>query len=151
MASGWMRWPRCSIGLTSGPMASGWPMTRAAPRGIRAVTFLQRANTVFWGGCFSTSRSVVDRPKESTTWRWWTQPTHLGGLGFQPEVGNMCWMHDMLDYFELDPWNAFSSTRTNIRFLDLVSLHLEKLHAGPFTSEKWLHGKRQFCSTSARR
>ncbi len=64
-----------------------------------AVVFLQQANHVL----FEHYPGALSIAEESTTWPMVTQPTHIGGLGFNLKW-NMGWMHDMLDYFELDPW-----------------------------------------------
>ncbi len=64
-----------------------------------AVRFLQQANHVL----FEHFPGALSIAEESTTWPMVTQPTEHGGLGFNLKW-NMGWMHDMLDYFELDPW-----------------------------------------------
>ena len=64
-----------------------------------AVLFLQQANHVL----FEHFPGALSIAEESTTWPMVTQPTSMGGLGFNLKW-NMGWMHDMLDYYELDHW-----------------------------------------------
>ncbi|KGG17681.1 1,4-alpha-glucan (glycogen) branching enzyme, GH-13-type [Prochlorococcus sp. MIT 0603] len=66
---------------------------------FEAVNFLQQANHVL----FQHFPGALSIAEESTTWSGVTKPTDMGGLGFNLKW-NMGWMHDMLDYFEIDPW-----------------------------------------------
>ena len=66
---------------------------------IRSSSIPQQANHVL----FQHFPGALSFAEESTTWPMVTQPTDMGGLGFNLKW-NMGWMHDMLDYFELDPW-----------------------------------------------
>ena len=66
---------------------------------FEAVRFLQQANHVL----FQHYPGALSIAEESTTWTGVTKPTDMGGLGFNLKW-NMGWMHDMLDYFEIDPW-----------------------------------------------
>ncbi|MBD2577639.1 1,4-alpha-glucan branching enzyme [Oscillatoria sp. FACHB-1406] len=66
---------------------------------LEAADFLRQVNSVL----FSYFPGVISVAEESTSWPMVSWPTYAGGLGFNLKW-NMGWMHDMLDYFHMDPW-----------------------------------------------
>ncbi|OLP19503.1 1,4-alpha-glucan branching enzyme [Leptolyngbya sp. 'hensonii'] len=66
---------------------------------IEAADFLRQVNHVI----FSYFPGILSIAEESTAWPMVSWPTYVGGLGFNLKW-NMGWMHDMLDYFHMDPW-----------------------------------------------
>ena len=66
---------------------------------IEAADFLRQVNHVI----FSYFPGALSIAEESTAWPMVSWPTYVGGLGFNLKW-NMGWMHDMLDYFSMDPW-----------------------------------------------
>jgi len=66
---------------------------------LEAADFLRQANHVI----FSYFPGILSIAEESTSWPMVSWPTYMGGLGFNFKW-NMGWMHDMLDYFSMDPW-----------------------------------------------
>ncbi|MBL1173888.1 1,4-alpha-glucan branching enzyme [Pantanalinema sp. GBBB05] len=66
---------------------------------LEAADFLRQLNHTI----FSYFPGVVSIAEESTSWPMVSWPTYVGGLGFNLKW-NMGWMHDMLDYFSMDPW-----------------------------------------------
>jgi 1,4-alpha-glucan branching enzyme len=66
---------------------------------LDAADFLRQVNSVL----FSYYPGALSIAEESTDWPMVSWPTYVGGLGFNLKW-NMGWMHDMLDYFSMDPW-----------------------------------------------
>jgi 1,4-alpha-glucan branching enzyme len=66
---------------------------------VEAADFLRQVNHTI----FSYFPGVLSIAEESTAWPMVSWPTYVGGLGFNLKW-NMGWMHDMLDYFHMDPW-----------------------------------------------
>jgi 1,4-alpha-glucan branching enzyme len=66
---------------------------------IEAADFIRQTNHTI----FSYFPGVLSIAEESTSWPMVSWPTYVGGLGFNLKW-NMGWMHDMLDYFHMDPW-----------------------------------------------
>jgi len=66
---------------------------------IEAADFLRQVNHLL----FSYFPGTISIAEESTDWAMVSWPTYVGGLGFN-QKWNMGWMHDMLDYFSMDPW-----------------------------------------------
>ena len=64
---------------------------------LEAVDFLKRFNELA-----QKEPGAVTIAEESTSWPGVSRPVYLDGLGFTMKW-NMGWMHDMLDYFAMDP------------------------------------------------
>lgn len=65
---------------------------------LEAVQFLQTLNH----NVYQYSNDVMMIAEESTSWPMVTNPTYIGGLGFEYKW-NMGWMHDTLKFFGMDP------------------------------------------------
>ncbi|MEZ4663572.1 MAG: 1,4-alpha-glucan branching protein GlgB [Caldilineaceae bacterium] len=66
---------------------------------LEAIDFLRRFNEVV----HAEAPGALTIAEESTSWPMVTRPTYAGGLGFDLKW-NMGWMHDMLSYFQKDPF-----------------------------------------------
>ena len=64
---------------------------------LEAVDFIRRFNELV----HIEYPGVLTMAEESTAWPLVTRPPYVGGLGFDLKW-NMGWMHDMLDYMELE-------------------------------------------------
>ncbi|NEO26385.1 MAG: 1,4-alpha-glucan branching enzyme, partial [Kamptonema sp. SIO4C4] len=66
---------------------------------LEAREFICQFNSVL----YSYYPGALSIAEESTEWPMVSWPTYVGGLGFNLKW-NMGWMHDILDYFSMDPW-----------------------------------------------
>lgn len=65
---------------------------------LEAIDFIRRFNEVV----HEYAPGAITVAEESTSWPMVSRPTYTGGLGFDYKW-NMGWMHDILEYFKLDP------------------------------------------------
>jgi 1,4-alpha-glucan branching enzyme len=65
---------------------------------LEAIEFLKKFNEL----CHEKFPGVLTIAEESTAWPMVSRPTYMGGLGFSLKW-NMGWMHDVLEYFSMDP------------------------------------------------
>ena len=80
------------------------PNENGGNENLEAVKFLQQANHVL----FQHFPGALSIAEESTTWPMVTEPTNVGGLGFNLKW-NMGWMHDCLLYTSPSPRDGLLS------------------------------------------
>jgi 1,4-alpha-glucan branching enzyme len=79
--------------------AGEWiPNQYGSNENLEAITFLKEMNEVV----YSSFPDAITIAEESTSWTGVSRPTFIGGLGFG-QKWMMGWMHDSLNYFQLDP------------------------------------------------
>ncbi len=100
---------------------------------LEAADFLRHLNHVI----FSYFPGVLSIAEESTSWPMVSWPTYVGGLGFNLKW-NMGWMHDMLDYFQMDPW--FRQFHQNNLTFSLVYAFTENFMLA-LSHDEIVHGK----------
>jgi 1,4-alpha-glucan branching enzyme len=101
---------------------------------IDAIEFLKYLNHIvhhYYPG-------VLMIAEESTAWPGVTNSVEHGGLGFDLKW-NMGWMHDMLEYFSLDPVHR-SYHQRNLTFVLLYAFSERFLL--PLSHDEVVHGKR---------
>jgi len=100
---------------------------------IEAADFLRQVNHLL----FSYYPGILSIAEESTDWPMVSWPTYVGGLGFNLKW-NMGWMHDMLDYFHMDPW--FRQFHHNNVTFSMMYHHSENFMLA-LSHDEIVHGK----------
>ena len=101
---------------------------------LEAVSFLKELNETM----YSLYPGATTIAEESTSWPGVSRPTYLGGLGFGFKW-NMGWMHDTLQYFEVDP--LFRRYHQNDLTFGLLYAWHENFVL-PLSHDEVVHGKR---------
>jgi 1,4-alpha-glucan branching enzyme len=85
--------------LNYGREEGDWsPNCHGGTENLEGINFLRRLNEAI----FASYPQALMAAEDSTAWPLVTQPTSVGGLGFNFKW-NMGWMNDMLRYMELEP------------------------------------------------
>ena len=100
---------------------------------IQAIEFLRRMNELV----HSYYPGTLMIAEESTAFPGITQPTSLGGIGFDLKW-NMGWMHDTLKYFQKDP--VFRKYEHNQLTFGMLYQYTEKF-TQVFSHDEVVHGK----------
>ncbi len=101
---------------------------------IEAIDFLRKFNEIV----YRDFPGVTTIAEEATSYPMVTQPTYLGGLGFGFKW-NMGWMHDTLDYVEMDP--VYRKYRHDKLTFSLMYAFSEN-YVLPLSHDEVVHGKR---------
>ncbi len=100
---------------------------------LEAIDFMRKVNHI----THTEFPGVITVAEESTAWPQVTRPPYLGGLGFSFKW-NMGWMHDTLNFFQLDP--VYRKYHQN----DLTFAMLYHYHENfvlPLSHDEVVHGK----------
>ncbi len=74
------------------------PNQHGGNENLEAVEFIKELNVI----AHQEHPGIMTIAEESTAWSGVSRPIYVGGLGFSFKW-NMGWMHDTLEYFQLDP------------------------------------------------
>jgi 1,4-alpha-glucan branching enzyme len=99
---------------------------------LEAIDFLRRFNELV-----HTVPGAITAAEESTSFAGVSRPTYLNGLGFTMKW-NMGWMHDMLNYFSVDPVHR-KYHHNNITFSMLYAFTENFIL--PISHDEVVHGK----------
>jgi len=100
---------------------------------LEAIAFIKNLNEMVYRD-FPDVQMIAE---ESTDWPGVTQPTFTGGLGFGMKW-MMGWMHDTLDYFEIDP--LYRKDYQN-KFSFSMAYYYDENFILPLSHDEVVHGK----------
>ena len=100
---------------------------------LEAISFIKQVNEATHEGF----PDILTIAEESTAWPMVSQPTHVGGLGFDMKW-MMGWMHDTLKYFSKDP--VYRQYHQNDITFSIVYAFSEK-YTLPLSHDEVVHGK----------
>lgn len=101
---------------------------------LEAIDFLRKFNHI----THTEFPGVMTIAEESTAWPQVTRPPYLGGLGFSFKW-NMGWMHDTLNYFQLNPVHR-KYHQNDLTFAMLYHYHENFIL--PLSHDEVVHGKK---------
>jgi 1,4-alpha-glucan branching enzyme len=113
------------------------PNIHGGRENLEAIDFLRRFNELA-----HTVPGAITIAEESTSFPGVSRPVYLNGLGFTMKW-NMGWMHDMLDYFAMDPIHR-KYHHNNITFSMLYAF--SENFVLPISHDEVVYGKRSLLS-----